>query len=76
MSSLNLLNSPGKKRDHSSEHFNKQAKTFYKKKKKADRKKMLQFNAAYLGCRNEAEACIHVPILEYFLPVFGPELEL
>lgn len=37
---------------------------------------MLQFNVSYLGWRNEAEACIHVPILEYFLTVFGPELEL
>lgn len=75
MSSLNLLNSPGKKQDHSSEHFNKQAKVLYKKKR-TDRKKMLQFNISYLGWRNEAEACIHVPILEYFLTVFGPELEL
>jgi len=39
-----------------------------------DRKRMLLFNASYLGCRNEAEACVHIPILEYFLPVFGPEL--
>lgn len=37
---------------------------------------MLQFNASYLGWRCEAEAYIHVPTLEYLLPVFGPELEL
>lgn len=35
---LNPLNSPGKKQDHSSEHFNKQAKTLYKKRR-TDRKK-------------------------------------
>lgn len=48
---------------------------FYKKKR-VDRKKMLQFNTSYIGCRNETEACIHVPILEYFLPVFVRELDL
>lgn len=37
---------------------------------------MLQFNASYLGWRNEAEACIHVSILEYLLLVFCLELEL
>lgn len=37
---------------------------------------MLQFNASYLGWGKEAEACTHVPILKYLLPVFGPELEL
>lgn len=36
---------------------------------------MLQFNASYVGCRNEVEACIHVPVLKYFVPVSGPELE-
>lgn len=35
---LNPLYSPGKKQDHSSEHFNKQAKTL-NKKKRTDRKK-------------------------------------
>lgn len=36
---------------------------------------MLQFNASYIGCRNEFEACINVPVLKYFVPVSGPELE-